>query len=170
MGALSGKVVVVTGGTSGIGERIVEVFVAEGANVVVAARRQDEGTTLEKRLGVSFIKTDVAIEADVKAMIDHVATRFKRIDCLINNAGSGSPTVGIAEVDVAAFDQVMAVNVRGVFLGIKHVAPFMVSQRAGNIINISSMAGLRGGLAGHAYTTAKGAVHALTRSAAAELG
>ena len=108
----------VTGGTSGIGERIVEVFVAEGANVVVAARRQDEGTALvEKRLGVSFIRTDVAIGADVKAMIDHAAARFKRIDCLINNAGSGSPMVGIAEVDVAAFDQIMAVNVRGVFLG-----------------------------------------------------
>jgi NAD(P)-dependent dehydrogenase (short-subunit alcohol dehydrogenase family) len=170
MGVLSGKVAVVTGGTSGIGERIVEVFVAEGAHVVVAARRQDEGAALEKRLGVSFIRTDVAIEADVKAMIDHAATRFKRIDCLINNAGSGSPTVGIAEVDVAAFDQVMAVNVRGVFLGIKHVVPIMVSQRTGSIINIASIAGLRGGLAGHAYSTAKGAVLALTRSAAAELG
>jgi NAD(P)-dependent dehydrogenase (short-subunit alcohol dehydrogenase family) len=63
---------------------------------------------------------------------------------------------------VVAFDQVMAVNVRGVFLGIKHVVPIMVSQRTGSIINIASMAGLRGGLAGHAYTAAKGAVHALT--------
>jgi NAD(P)-dependent dehydrogenase (short-subunit alcohol dehydrogenase family) len=64
----------------------------------------------------------------------------------------------------------MAVNVRGVFLGIKHVAPIIVSQRAGSIVNIASMAGLRGGLAGHFYTAAKGAVHALTRSAATELG
>ena len=170
MGNLLGKIAIVTGGTSGIGERIVEVFVAEGAHVVVAARRQDEGAALEKRLGVSFIRTDVAVEADVKAMIDYAVARFKRIDCLINNAGSGSPTVGIAEVDVATFDQVMAVNVRGVFLGIKHVAPIMVSQRTGSIINIASIAGLRGGLAGHAYSAAKGAVLALTRSAAAELG
>lgn len=170
MGVLSGKVAVVTGGTSGIGERIAEVFVAEGAHVVVAARRQEEGAALEKRLGVSFIKTDVASEPDVKAMVDHAVGRFKRIDCLINNAGSGSPTVGIAQVDLADFDRVMAVNVRGVFLGIKHVAPIMVSQRAGSIVNISSMAGLRGGITGHPYAAAKGAVHALTRSAAAELG
>ena len=66
MGALNGKVAIVTGGTSGIGERIVEVFVAEGANVVVAARRQDEGTALEKRLGVSFIRTDVSIDLTLR--------------------------------------------------------------------------------------------------------
>lgn len=170
MGLLSGKVAVVTGGTSGIGERIVEAFVAQGAHVVVAARRQVEGAALEKRLGVIFVKTDVANEPDVKAMIDRTVERFKRIDCLVNNAGSGSPTVGIADVDLADFDRVMAVNVRGVFLGIKHAAPIMVAQGSGSIVNIASMAGLRGGLAGHAYTAAKGAVHALTRSAAAELG
>jgi len=170
MGILDGKVAIVTGGTSGIGERIVEVFVGEGAHVVVAARRADEGAALEKRLGISFVKTDVTIETDVQSMIDHAATRYGRIDCLINNAGSGSPVVSITEVDITSFDQVMAVNVRGVFLGIKHVAPVMISQHAGSIVNISSMGGLRGGVSGHAYTAAKGAVHALTRSAAAELG
>ena len=103
-------------------------------------------------------------------MIDHAAAKFTRVDCLINNAGLAAPSVGIAESDVATFDQVIAVNVRSVFLGIKYVAPIMVSQRAGSIINIASIAGLRGALAGHAYATAKGAVHALTRSAAAELG
>lgn len=170
MGMLDGKVAVVTGGTSGIGERVVELFVTEGSHVVVAARRQDEGANLEKRLGVSFIRTDVTQEADVKAMIDHTIARFKRIDCLVNNAGSGSPPVRITEVDVETFDQVMAANVRSVFLCIKHVAPIMMSQRSGTIINIASMAGLRGGVSGHAYSAAKGAVHALTRTAAAELG
>jgi NAD(P)-dependent dehydrogenase (short-subunit alcohol dehydrogenase family) len=170
MGALEGKVAIVTGGTSGIGERIVELFVEEGAKVVVAARRQDEGHALEKRLGVSFVRADVSIEADAKAMIDHAVQHFGRVDCLVNNAGSGSPMISIVDVDVATFDQVMAVNVRGVFLGMKHVAPVMLTQRSGSIVNIASIAGLRGGMSGHAYSASKGAVHALTRSAAAELG
>ncbi len=170
MGALDGKVAIVTGGTSGIGQRIVELFVEEGAKVVVAARRQDAGSALEDRLGVSFVRTDVANEAVSKAMIDHTVQRFGRIDCLINNAGSGSPTVSIVDVDVAAFDRVMAVNGRGVFMAIKHVAPVMLAQGSGSIVNISSIAGSRGGLSGHAYSASKGAINALTRTAAAELG
>ncbi len=170
MGALEGKIAIVTGGTSGIGEAIVELFVEEGARVVVAARRQDEGRALEKRFGVRFIRADVANEADVKAMVDHAVQSFGRLDCLVNNAGVPSPMVSIAELDVATIDAVLAVNVRGVLLGVKHAAPVMLAQRSGSIVNIASVAGLRGGLSAHIYSTAKGAVQALTRSAAAELG
>ncbi len=170
MGALDGKVAIVTGGTSGIGERIVEVFVEEGAKVVIAARRQAEGQALEKRLGVRFVRTDVATESDVKAMVDHTVNWFGRVDCLVNNAGVPAPMVSITAIDVPTIDRLLAVNVRGVLLGIKHVAPAMLSQKAGSIINISSVAGLRGGLSGHIYSASKGAVQALTRSAAAELG
>jgi NAD(P)-dependent dehydrogenase (short-subunit alcohol dehydrogenase family) len=170
MGVLDGKVAIVTGGTSGIGERIAEVFVEEGAKVVVAARRQEEGRALEKRLGVRFIRTDVASEADVKAMIDFAVKAFGRVDCLVNNAGIPSPMVSITEIDVATIDQLMAVNVRGVLLGIKHVAPVMLAQKAGSIVNISSVAALRGGVSGHIYSATKGAVLAVARSAAAELG
>jgi NAD(P)-dependent dehydrogenase (short-subunit alcohol dehydrogenase family) len=170
MGALTGKVAIVTGGTSGIGERIVELFVEEGAQVVVAARRQEEGRALEKRLGVRFIRTDVSSEPDVKAMVDLAVKSFGRVDCLVNNAGVPAPMVSITEIDVASIDQVMAINVRGVLMGIKHVAPLMLAQGSGSIVNVSSMAGLRGGVSGHVYSTSKGAVHALTRSAAAELG
>ncbi len=170
MGALDGKVAIVTGGTSGIGERIVELFVEEGAKVVVAARREQEGAELEKRLGVRFIRTDVSSETDVKAMVDHAVKLFGRVDCLVNNAGIPSPMVSISEIDVPTIDRLMAVNVRGVLLGIKHVAPVMISQRAGSIISISSVAGLRGGVSGHIYSATKGAVLALTRSAGAELG
>ncbi len=170
MGALDGKVAIVTGGTSGIGERIGELFVEEGAKVVVAARREQEGAELEKRLGVRFIRTDVSSETDVKAMVDHAVKLFGRVDCLVNNAGIPSPMVSISEIDVPTIDRLMAVNVRGVLLGIKHVAPVMISQRAGSIISISSMAGLRGGVSGHIYSATKGAVLALTRSAGAELG
>jgi len=143
MGALNGKVAIVTGGTSGIGEGIVEAVVEEGAKVIVAARRQEEGNALEKRLGIRFIRTDVANEADVKAMVGHAVKSFGRLDCLVNNAALPAPMVSITEIDVATIDQLMAVNVRGVLLGIKHAAPVMLGQRAGSIINISSMAGLR---------------------------
>jgi len=170
MGVLNGKIALVTGGTSGIGEGIVELFAAEGAKVVAAARRQEEGNALEKRLGVRFIRTDVSSEADVKAMIDQTVKWFGRIDCLVNNAALPAPMVSIAEIDVATIDQLMAVNVRGVLLGIKHVAPIMLAQTSGSIINIGSMAGLRGGVSGHIYSATKGAVLALTQSAGAELG
>jgi NAD(P)-dependent dehydrogenase (short-subunit alcohol dehydrogenase family) len=170
MGALDGKTAIVTGGTSGIGERIVEMFVAEGADVVVAARRQEEGQKLEKRFGIRFIRTDVSSEADVKAMVDHAVKSFGRVDCLVNNAAVPSPMVSITEIDVATIDQLLAVNVRSVLLGIKHVAPVMLGQKAGSIINVGSIAGLRGGVSGHIYSATKGAVHALSRSAAAELG
>lgn len=170
MGALDGKIAIVTGGTSGIGERIAEVYVEEGAKVVVAARRQEEGQKLEKRLGVRFVRADVSSEADVKAMIDVALKSFGRVDCLVNNAAIPSPMVSIAEIDVATIDELLAVNVRSVLLTIKHVAPVMLGQKAGSIVNVGSIAGLRGGASGHIYSATKGAVHALTRSAAAELG
>jgi len=170
MSALDGKVAIVTGGTSGIGERIAEVFVGEGSKVVVAARRQEEGDKLAQRLGIRFIRADVSSEDDVKAMIEHAVTAFGRIDCLVNNAGVPSPMVSITEIDAATIDALLAVNVRGVLLGIKHVAPVMLKQKSGSIINVGSIAGLRGGVSGHIYSATKGAVHALSRSAAAELG
>jgi len=170
MGALDGKVAIVTGGSSGIGERIVELFVEQGAKVVVAARRQEEGAALEKRLGVRFIRADVSNESEVKTMVDQTVKWFGRVDCLVNNAGVPSPMVSITEIDVPTIDQLLAVNVRGVLLGIKHVAPVMLAQNAGSIINIGSIAGLRGGVSGHIYSATKAAVQSITRSAGAELG
>jgi NAD(P)-dependent dehydrogenase (short-subunit alcohol dehydrogenase family) len=170
MGALDGKVVIVTGGTSGIGERIVEVFVAEGAKVVAAARRAEEGGALAKRLGVRFVRTDVSSEADVKALVEQTLAWFGRIDCMVNNAGVPSPMVSITDIDAETIDRLLAINVRGVLLGIKQVAPAMLARKAGTIINIGSVAGLRGGVSGHIYSATKGAVIALTRSAGAELG
>jgi NAD(P)-dependent dehydrogenase (short-subunit alcohol dehydrogenase family) len=170
MAALSGKVAIVTGATSGIGERIAELFVEEGAKVVAAARREKEGAALEQRLGVSFIRTDISNEADVKAAVDYALTKFGQIDCLVNNAGAPSPMVSIVDSDAAALDHAMATNVRGAFLMMKYVAPTMLARGQGSIINISSVAGLRGGLSGHVYTASKGALLALSRSVAAELG
>jgi NAD(P)-dependent dehydrogenase (short-subunit alcohol dehydrogenase family) len=169
MGALGGKIAIVTGGKSGIGEGIARAFVLEGAKVVIVGRREEEGRALEKQIGVRFVRADVANEADVKAMIDKTVEWFGRLDCLVNNAGIPSPMISITETDAAAVDQVLAVNVRGVILGAKHAARVMLQTGSGSI-NIGSVAGHRGGLSAHVYTASKGAVSAFTRSAAAELG
>ena len=170
MGALDGKIAIVTGGTSGIGEGIAKAFVSEGAKVVIVGRREEEGRALEKEIGVRFVRADVANEADVTAMVDKTVEWFGRLDCLVNNAGIPSPMISITETDAAAIDQVLAVNVRGVILCAKHAARVMLQTGSGSIVNIGSVAGHRGGLSAHVYTASKGAVSAFTRSAAAELG
>jgi NAD(P)-dependent dehydrogenase (short-subunit alcohol dehydrogenase family) len=170
MGALDGKIAIVTGGTSGIGEGIAKAFVSEGAKVVIVGRREEEGRALEKRIGVRFVRADVSKEADIKAMIDQTLEWFGRLDCLVNNAGIPSPTISLTETDATTIDQILAVNVRGVILGAKHAARVMLQTGSGSIINIGSVAGHRGGLSAHVYSASKGAVSAFTRSAAAELG
>jgi len=171
MGRLDGKVAIVTGATSGIGERIAEVFVAEGARVVGAGRREVEGQALQARCGpaLSFIRTDVADEASVEAMVAHAVSRFGRLDCLVNNAGSGSPMVSISEVAAEHFASVFDTNVRGAMFGMKHAAPVMRVQRSGSIITIASASGLRAGLSGHIYSASKAAVIHLSRNVAAEI-
>ena len=169
---LEGKVAVITGGTSGIGAHSVGIFVAEGAKVVIAGRRQDRGERLAQSLGAaaSFIRTDVTVEADVKAMIEHAVDRFGRLDCLVNNAGTPSQFDAIADVDLARFDAVIAVHLRAVLAGMKYAARVMASQRTGSIINVASVNGTRAGLGGHYYSAAKAASIHLTRCAAVELG
>jgi NAD(P)-dependent dehydrogenase (short-subunit alcohol dehydrogenase family) len=171
MGQLDGKVAIVTGATSGIGERIAELFVAEGARVVAAGRREPEGRALEARCGpaLSFIRTDVTDEASVRAMIGHAVTRFERLDCLVNNAGSGTGMVSITEVTVEQFSSVFDTNVRGAMFGMKHAARIMTTQRSGSIITIASAGGLRAGISGHVYSASKAAVIHLSRSVASEI-
>ena len=169
---LEGKVAVITGATSGIGARTAEIFVAEGARVVIAGRREERGQRLAEKLGeaASFIRTDVSVERDVQAMIDHAVKRFGRLDCLMNNAGSGSQFSTIADADLKQFDAVIAVHVRGVLAGMKHAVRAMAAQGAGSIINVASVNGMRAGLGGHYYSAAKAATIHLTRCAAVELG
>lgn len=172
MSTLNGKVAVITGATSGIGARTAEVFVAEGARVVIAGRRKDRGEKLARGLGeaASFIRTDVSIESDIKAMIAHAVNRFGRLDCLMNNAGMPSQFVTIADADLAQFHAVIAVHLRAVLAGMKYAAPVMAAQGAGSIINVASVNGIRAGLGGHYYSAAKAASIHLTRCAAMELG
>jgi len=171
-GLLEGKVVVVTGGTSGIGARTAELFVTGGARVVIAGRRRDKGEQVAGALGAaaSFIRTDVSVETDVRAMIEHAVEKFGRLDCLVNNAGTGSRYAEIANIDLEGFDAAIGVHVRAVLAGMKYAVPVMAEQGSGSIVNIASINGVRAGLGGHYYSAAKAAAIHLTRCAAVELG
>jgi NAD(P)-dependent dehydrogenase (short-subunit alcohol dehydrogenase family) len=173
MARLSGKVAVITGATSGIGARTAELFVAEGACVVIAGRRKADGEAQARRLGdrCVFLQTDVKIEAQVQALIALAVARFGRVDCLFNNAGSPAQSGGIEGIEVARFDEAMATLVRSAVLGMKHAAPHMKRQGAGSIINNASVAGRLAGFSSSLlYSTAKAAVIHLSKCVAMELG
>jgi len=172
MSVLNAKVAIVTGASSGIGACIAQLFVSEGAKVVIAARRESEGNAVAARLGpaASFVRTDVACEQDVKKMIARALAQHGRLDILVNNAGIPGHMVGIAETDVEHFDAVMAVHVRGAMLAMKHAAPAILRQGKGSIVNIASVSGYRAGFSAHSYSAAKAALLHLTRSVAVELG
>ena len=173
MGRLDGKVAVITGATSGIGLSTAEVFVAEGAKIVIAGRRVPEGERLAKKLGANciFRQTDVTQEDQVKALIGLSVETFGRIDCLFNNAGGPAQTGGIEGLEVDRFDAGMATLVRSVMLGMKHAAPHMRRQGSGSIINNGSIAGrLAGYSTSVVYGAAKAAVIHLTKCVAMELG
>jgi NAD(P)-dependent dehydrogenase (short-subunit alcohol dehydrogenase family) len=172
-GRLRGKTAIITGGTSGIGRRAVEVFADEGAYVLIAARREKEGLELAKALGskVDFLKTDVSQEADVKAMIAFALERFGRVDCLFNNAGCPAPVGSIETIPLDRYETALSVLLGGVMLGMKHVSPVMRAQGSGSIINNGSVAGVLAGYSSSMiYSAAKAAVIHLTKCVAMELG
>ena len=174
MGRLEGKITIVTGATSGIGRRTVELFVAEGAKVVATGRREELGRTLEASLGKDnclFVTADATREDDVKRMFDACLSSWGRVDCLFNNAGGPAPVGGIETVPVEGFDAAMATLVRSVMLGMKHAAPLMMAQGSGSIINNGSVAARRAGYStSMIYGAAKAAVNHLTVCVAMQLG
>jgi NAD(P)-dependent dehydrogenase (short-subunit alcohol dehydrogenase family) len=172
MGKLDGKVAVITGGASGIGDATVRLFVQEGCRVVIADVQDDRGARLAEELGksASYLHADVSQEAHVSGAIAHAVSRFGRLDCLFNNAGAGGVAGPIEEIPVDGFDRTMGVLLRGVFLGMKHAAPIMKRQGGGSIVSTASVAGLQAGYGPHVYSAAKAAVVHLTRSVAMELG
>ncbi len=173
MGRLQDKVCIITGATSGIGKRSAERFAEEGATLVIAGRREAEGTAVARAIGArcDFVRTDVTVERDVQALIDYTVRKHGRIDVLFNNAGGPAPVGGIETVPVEGFDAAMATLVRSVMLGMKHVAPVMTRQRSGSIVNNGSIAGHRAGYStSMIYSAAKAAVIHLTRCVAMQLG
>jgi NAD(P)-dependent dehydrogenase (short-subunit alcohol dehydrogenase family) len=173
MGRLNGKIAVITGATSGIGWKTAEIFVAEGAKIVIAGRRTAEGEALASQLGGNcvFRQTDVTQEDQMRSLIGTAVEKFGRIDCLFNNAGGPAQTGGIEGLEVARFDGAMATLVRSVMLGMKHAAPYMRRQGTGSIINNGSIAGRLAGFSSSiVYGAAKAAVIHLTKCVAMELG
>jgi NAD(P)-dependent dehydrogenase (short-subunit alcohol dehydrogenase family) len=173
MGRLDGKVAIVTGGTSGIGTRTVEVFVDEGATVVFCGRREVLGEEIAGRIGdkAEFVKVDVAVESEMESLIKGTAERHGRLDVLFNNAGGPAPTGSITGIDMDAYHRAMDVLLAGVVHGIKHAAPIMTAQGAGSIISNGSIAAFQAGWSTSAiYAAAKAAVVQLTRCVAMELG
>jgi NAD(P)-dependent dehydrogenase (short-subunit alcohol dehydrogenase family) len=170
---LDGKVALITGATSGIGERTAELFVEEGARVVFTGRREAQGAAIARRLGdaAEYLVADAMREADWQRVIGHVGSRHARLDVLFNNAGGPAPTGGIENIPVDGFDAALALLVRSVMLGMKYAAPLMKQQRAGSIINNGSVAAhLAGYSSSMVYSAAKAAVVQLTRCVAMELG
>jgi NAD(P)-dependent dehydrogenase (short-subunit alcohol dehydrogenase family) len=172
MTSLKDKVTVVTGATSGIGAAMARLFVAEGAYVVLAGRREDEGLKRVAELGdrAAFVRTDVTVEADVEALVEQAVERHGRVDVMVNNAGGPSNGGPVTEYDADAFTRTLAVHVTGTLLGTKYAGRQMAVQRSGSIINLGSLAGRIAGWSGLDYSVAKAAVIHLSRCAAVDLG
>jgi NAD(P)-dependent dehydrogenase (short-subunit alcohol dehydrogenase family) len=163
---LEGKVAVITGATSGIGEVTAEVFIAEGASVILAGWSEEKGQKIADRLGEKavFQRADVMQEADIKALIDLAVSRFGRLDCLFNNAGAGVYAT-LETVTPDDFDYAMRLLLGSVVFGIKHAAAVMKTQGSGCILNNSSIAAIRFGQGGFLYAAAKAGVTHLTKMA-----
>jgi NAD(P)-dependent dehydrogenase (short-subunit alcohol dehydrogenase family) len=169
---LDGKVAVITGGASGIGLAAVELFVAEGARVVIADLDDAAGAAVVERLGdtTGYIHTDVTKEADVAASVALAVERFGKLDVMYNNAGAGGDPSPIADLTEQGFERTMALLVRSVLWGHKHaILQFRAQKSAGAIVTTDSAAGLQPGWGAASYTIAKHAVIGIVREAAAEV-
>ncbi|HET7727713.1 MAG TPA: glucose 1-dehydrogenase [Candidatus Limnocylindrales bacterium] len=172
---LDGKVAIITGGASGMGRVAGTMFAREGARVVLADVSEEaaESAAADVRAAggdATAVVADVSLEDDARRMVEHAVATYGRVDCLYNNAGiMPAADHSVIDTDVDTWDRVMAVNVRGVFLGCKYAIPRMVEQGSGSIINIASFVAILGcSVPQDAYTASKGAVLALTRSLAVQ--
>ena len=168
---LEGKVALISGGSRGMGAYEAELFVQEGAKVVVGDVREDEGHSLVDKIikgggDAVFVRLDVTSETDWTAAVNEAANRYGKLDVLVNNAGV-SARGSIEETSVEDWDRVMGINSKGVFLGTRSAIPEMRKAGGGSIINISSQLGLVGmGESSPQYQASKGAVRIFSKSAA----
>ncbi|MGG1677901.1 SDR family NAD(P)-dependent oxidoreductase [Neobacillus sp. NRS-1170] len=172
MGKLDGKVAIITGGAGGIGIETAGLFLREGAKVVLVGQTEEKLIKAKAELDalgeVMVVQADVSEEADTVNYVRTTMDHFGKIDIFFNNAGIEGPICKLVDVSVEDFDKVMNVNVRGVFLGLKHVLPIMMEQRSGSIINTASDASWMGYTDLGPYVAAKHAVVGLTKTAANE--
>jgi NAD(P)-dependent dehydrogenase (short-subunit alcohol dehydrogenase family) len=170
----AGKVALITGAGNGIGRATALAFAGRGAKVVVvdrdAAGAERTASTIQQQGGQArFCIADVTKSADVQAYVRAALEGFGSIDCFFNNAGIEGKVAPVAEYDEAVFDQVIGVNVKGVFLGLRHVLPVMLKQQSGAVVNTASVAGLVATPGMSAYVASKHAVIGLTKAAAGEV-
>jgi 3alpha(or 20beta)-hydroxysteroid dehydrogenase len=174
MGKLDGKVALISGGARGQGAAEAETFVKEGARVVFGDIRDAEGQKVEAAIRANggeatYVHLDVTSETDWERAVQAAADRYGKLDILVNNAAIVIPRVPIEERTVAEWDQVMAVNAKGVFLGTKYAIPAMRRAGGGSIVNISSIAGIGQSLMQEpAYAASKGAIRIFTKVTAAQ--
>jgi NAD(P)-dependent dehydrogenase (short-subunit alcohol dehydrogenase family) len=169
-----GKVVLVTGASSGIGSAAAARLAREGAIVVAAARRDALGRKLVEDIEAAggnavFVQTDVTREESVDALFDFIAQRFGRLDCAFNNAGVEASGMALPDTPVAVFDRVYATNVRGIWLCMRHEMRMMGDRGAGVILNMSSAVAAKAFAMGSVYVSSKHAVVGITRSASLEV-
>lgn len=170
----SDKVVLITGSSSGIGRGAALTFAAQGAKVVLASRSQDANQELLdeiKKNGGSaiFVKTDITKTEDIANMVKRTISEYGKLDIAVNNAGvEGTPDVKTADYDEQVWDQVIDINLKGVWLSMKYEIPELLKEGGGVIINISSLAGLQGGGAGIGYHASKFGVVGMTKATALE--
>ena len=172
---LKDKVAIVTGGALGLGRAIVLALAEEGARIVIADIKETEANGLVDQVEESggqalAIKADVSKGDQVQAMVEEVIERFGRIDILVNSAGVVGPQGSWAELTEEGFDFVTGVDFKGVYLCSKAVAPYMIAQKSGQIVNIASCAAKTGEAFNGVYSACKAAVQNMTQSMAAELG
>jgi 3alpha(or 20beta)-hydroxysteroid dehydrogenase len=169
---LQGKVALVSGASRGIGEAVVRRFVQEGARVVLADVRDEEGAVLAKEFGdaARYVHTDVTVAGDWTAAVEDTRSAFGGVDVLVNVAGGARSHGPLADEDEADHTWVMQLNVTGTWLGMRAVIPTMAAAGGGSIVNISSIDGLVGVAGMASYAGAKHAVTGLTRSVALETG
>lgn len=168
--SFAGKVVLVTGGATGIGRSIAAAFAAAGARVVVAGRNTDRLAAAAAEIGARAFGADVSDEISVRELFAGIADLEGGLDVLVNNAGVTGPVANAEDMDLGAWDETMAINVRGVLLCIKYAVPLLKARGGGAIVNMSSLMGLRGYPMRSAYTASKFAVIGITEAVAQEVG
>jgi NAD(P)-dependent dehydrogenase (short-subunit alcohol dehydrogenase family) len=168
---LAGKTAIVTGGASGIGSATAQLFVDEGANVVIADLDAERGHQLATQLGdaAAFKQTDVADADQIQELVDFAIDRFGGLQVMFNNAGISSSFRRFLKDDLSDFDRVMAVNLYGVMVGCQRAARHMAEHGGGSIINTSSIGGISGGGPPFTYRTSKAAIIHFSRSIATDL-